>query len=285
MPILKEIFRLAVYVIIILVGFSIYTCYIYLKPRRHVSAIRPDQMGLAPYDEIEFRTEDGINIKGWYIPAKERSEKAIIICHGYPMDKGNVLDLAPPFHNDYNVLLFDFRGLGESGGTFTTLGLNETKDFDAAVDYLRNKGMKKIGALGFSLGGVVIIMANNPYVTAAVSDSAFAELGEMIDVVYDNFGIFRHPFAFFTKLVAKYIFGMDPAKVSPLEAIRDFKAPLFLIHSKVDNLVSMESLERLYQARPDCERWVIPTALHGQTHLEAPEEYDEKVLAFFQKHL
>jgi len=285
MPILREIFRLAVYVAIILVGFSIYTCYTYLKPRRHVSAIRPDQMGLAPYDEIEFRTEDGINIKGWYIPAKRPSEKAIIICHGYPMDKGNVLDLAPPFHNDYNVLLFDFRALGESGGTFTTLGLKETKDFDAAVDYLRNMGMKKIGALGFSLGGAVIIMANNPYVTAAVSDSAFAELSEMIDVVYDNFGFFRRPFAFFTKLVAKYIFGMDPARISPLKAIRYFKAPLFLIHSKVDNLVSMESLEKLHKERPDAERWIIPTALHGQTHLEAPEEYDEKVSAFFKKHL
>lgn len=285
MPFLRESFKLFIYLIVIVVGFSAYVCFTYMRPRRYISETRPEHLGLVPYDEVEFKTEDSITIKGWYVHAKNPTDKAIIVCHGYPMDKGNVIDLAKPFHDNYNILLFDFRGLGESGGTFTTIGLKETRDFNAAVSYLRDKGMKKIGALGFSMGGAVIIMANNPYVSAVVADSAFAELAPLVAVIYAHFRIFKHPFIYCTKLVARYIFRVDMSKVSPLKAIRDFKAPLLLIHSKVDSLVTVKNSELLHEACPHSELWIVPSALHGETHFQSPDEYDSRTLSFFEKNL
>jgi len=285
LPLLQVLVKFIVYFVIFVVIFSAYICFSYMRPQRFISEINPDQVGLRPYDEVEFTTDDGITLKGWYVHSKNPSDKAIIVCHGYPMDKGNVIGLAMPFHESYNILLFDFRGHGESGGTFTTIGYKETKDFNAAVSYLRGRGIKKVGALGFSMGGAVIIMANNPHISACVSDSAYAELSLLVDVVYSKFGIFKYPFVHCTMFFSKHLYGVDMSKVSPLKAMGAFRTPLFLIHSKVDNLVSFKHSQMLHEANPESLLWIVPQAQHGETHSQSPDEYDDKVLSFFEKHM
>ena len=133
MSILKEFILVLIVAVIFIFGFSFYVCIKYIKPPRFVSEITPEKAHLTPFEKIDLTTEDNINIKGWFMPAHNKEGKAIIVCHGYPMDKGNVLDLASIFYKDYSVLLFDFRGMGESGGNYTTLGLNEVKDFNEVI--------------------------------------------------------------------------------------------------------------------------------------------------------
>jgi len=285
MAFFKEIFIILLIAVVFIIGFSAYVCFIYIRPRQFISAVTPKEFNLVPFDNVELKTDDGLTLKGWYIHSETPIDNAVIICHGYPMDKGNVLDLAFIFHENYNVLLFDFRGMGENEGSFTTIGLKETKDFNAAVSFLKDKGMKKIGALGFSLGGAVIIMANNPDISAAVSDSSFARIDSMMDVVYGNFGVFRFPFVYCTKLIARFIFGIDTSKISPLDAIKDFKTPLFLIHSQKDSQIDVKYAHLLHKASPNSELWVMSSADHGETYHMYQSEYRNRVSAFFQKHM
>lgn len=256
-----------------------------MKPRRFVSEATPQHFSLTPFEDIMLKTEDGITLKGWYIHSAKPTDKAIIICHGYPMDKGNVLSFCPIFHNHYNILLFDFRGMGESGGRITTVGFNETKDLEAAVSHLRHRGIKKIGALGFSLGGAVIILANNPYISAAISDSTYDQLDTMIEAVYHNFHVLKYPFIYFTKLIAKLIFGIDTSRVSPLAVVKDFKSPLLLIHGDRDTQIDVKNSIALHGACPNSQLWIVPSAEHGEAYFLYPDEYKKKVLTFFEKHL
>ena len=50
--------------------------------------------------------------------------------------------------------LFDFRYFGESEGAYTTAGLLETRDVQAAVEYVKSRSdvnPERIGAMGFSM--------------------------------------------------------------------------------------------------------------------------------------
>jgi len=284
MAFVKELAILLIIAVIFVVCFSVYVCFIYARPRRYISPTTPASFGLEPYEDIEFKTADGVKLRGWYIPAEAQSDKAIIICHGYPMDKGNVVDIATAFNKKFNVLLFDFRGMGQSEGV-TALGYKETLDFEAAVSFLKNRGMRRIGAFGFSMGGAIIIMANNPNVSACVSDSSFADLDGMVDVVYGNLSVFRHPFVYTTKLAARLIFGIDISKVSPVDAVKDFKASLLIIHSKRDSEVGVENACSLHEAYPESEIWLLSSPEHAQAYSMHTEEYKERIYAFFKTRL
>lgn len=96
-------------------------------------------------------TRDNVRIA--YERYQNGSDTVIIICPGYYNSKKNkwmqkTVELVSPA---YDVMIFDFRGHGESGGTFTW-SAKEDMDVDAIVDRAKEYGYKRIGILAFSLG-------------------------------------------------------------------------------------------------------------------------------------
>lgn len=281
--ILKTGLRIVLYSIIIYVTLSIMFFYLYVRPSRYVSDWTPKTFGLY-FENVVLTTEDGIKLAGWFIPNKT-TKKAIIVCHGYPADKGNVLGFASFLAKDFNLLLFDFRALGESKGGFSTGGFMEVRDFTAAVNFLKEKGFKDIGAFGFSLGGAVILMANSPDIKAIVSDSAYKDLDSVLDIIFKYFGPFGRPFIWFMKLFGKIMFNLDTSKVSPVNTISQIKVPVFLIHCENDSQIPSENSRILHSKKPDSLLWIIPFGDHGQGYALMTNEYEEKVLKFFKNNL
>ena len=64
--------------------------YFAVRPQKIVSAITPYDLGL-PYEAVSFVAADGIEIRGWFVPHASLKKKAIILLHGYPADKGDIL--------------------------------------------------------------------------------------------------------------------------------------------------------------------------------------------------
>lgn len=263
---------------------SLYVYYIYTHPQRYVSAVTPKDYGLK-YETVSFPTSDGLELKGWFIPSPNKDAPAIIGCHGYPFDKGNILDLASFLYPDYNLFLFDFRGMGESQGRFTTVGYYEIRDLNAAVDYLKGRGFKEIGAIGFSLGAAVIILANNPDIKAVVSDSSFSDIDSVINIVFKRLGPLKWPLVRLVKLWAKVFLKIDTDKISPLNAIEGLTCPVLFIHCSLDTEIPPGHSEQLYKAARDAELWIVPNADHGQGYYINPEEYTRKVKGFFTRFL
>ena len=97
----------------------------------------PDQFKL-PYENVTFRTEDKVQLKGWFIPAPEESEKTIILMHGWGMNRADILKNTYFLHDlGFNLFYFDFRALGESGGKTSSIGYLELKDITAAISFLK----------------------------------------------------------------------------------------------------------------------------------------------------
>ena len=138
----------------------------------------PDQFGL-PYENVTFKTQDNVQLKGWFITSPEVSDKTIILMHGWGMNRSDILKNTY-FLRDlgFNLFYFDFRALGESGGKTSSIGYLELKDVSAAISFLkqtRPQFCAKIGLYGLSMGGMVAICetAHNPEIACVVAEASY----------------------------------------------------------------------------------------------------------------
>ncbi len=279
------------YIIIILLAIiilSLFQTYLATHPPKIPNDRTPADLGLK-YEDITLITEDKIKLSAWYIHAAKKTNKAIVLAHGHPFNKANILDFAPFLHEKYNLLFFDFRAMGDSSGKFISGGYYEQKDLRAAINYLKNeKNASKIGALGISMGASVIILeaANNPDIHAIVADSSYKDLHSIANDLYSPLFIFKYPFIFFSELFAKLIYGIDIKETSPILKVKEIKVPLFLIHGEIDDQIPVESSKAIYEnANQPKELWIAKNTNHVQAHFVHKKEYEERVLEFFDKHL
>ncbi len=293
--------KLIVYVLGAFLLFPLLNLLLGIRPFTFKTDVDPARFGLH-YESVAFDTADGITLRGWFIPTASTSGEhiplgnsdhppTIVVGHGYPFDKANILPHVLFLHSRFHLLLIDFRYFGESDGLYTTVGIREVHDVHAAVSYLQQQEAvdpTRIGAMGFSMSASTFILAQNPAIKAIVADSPYASL---IGIVERQFfflpGPLKWPIVTLTRLYAKLLLGLDIDKAAPVNTVRDLKAPLLLIHGEDDSQIpAAHSRQIAANANPDStELWLIPRADHGQAHaLEGPR-YEERILTFFSQHL
>ena len=273
----------------IIIIFSVLTFIISVHPPKLDEKRTPADLGL-DYEEVSFKTSDGLTLRGWFIPSNY-SKATIIVGHGYPFSKSNILGLGKFLNKHYNLLLFDFRYFGESQGRYTTAGWKEQKDVLAAINYLKSRkdiNKSKIGAIGFSLSASTFIMTKTSDIKAIVADSPYASLDNMIERSYFIFpGPLKLPFVWITKLLAKITFGLNTKDISPEKDIKDIGIPVLLIHGDRDSQIPVENSKVLYEASDKnlTELWLVEGADHGYSYASNPDKYEKRVLEFFDEHL
>lgn len=281
--------NIIVTIIVFIVIVSLLILFTSVRPLRYKTKLTPTSFGYE-YQEVNFKTEDGITINAWFVPTNY-SNATIIVGHGYPFDKTNVFPVLIFLNEHYNLLFIDHRYFGKSKGAYTTAGYKERLDILAAVEYIKSvKGLSKtkIGAIGFSLSGASILMAKSADIKAIVADSTYANIDKMIEQIYWIFpGITKIPFVLLTQVYARLFLGIDTKDVSPTEAIKDIKSPVLLIHGNKDSQIPVENSKLIYEAsnKSRTELWIVKDADHGQAFATNPNEYKKKVLGFFDEHL
>ncbi len=139
-----------------------------------------------PVREVHFAATDGVKLAGWLALASPKSP-TIILVHGFKSTRVSMLPWARYFYAaGYNVLLYDSRGCGESGGWGIGLGATEPNDIIGAVRYLQGLPSltnKRFGALGVSLGAgdVILAAAREPTLLAVIADSPWADERPQLD--------------------------------------------------------------------------------------------------------
>ena len=255
-------------------------------PPKITSKLTPADLGWQ-FEEVSLETSDKVKLAAWYIPNENQSDKAIIILHGYPADKGDLLYWASFLKDKYNLLFFDFRYFGKSEGSFTSLGYHERKDVLAAIKYLKEKGVDKIGLMGFSFGASVALLTltETADVAAVAAHSAYANLDLMGKTYYGKTPFLLGPLTVLTKFWGRVIYGINADEIAPEEAIKKVDTPIFIIHSRQDELILVENAERLRQAlvgNKQSEVWIYDRGIHGEI---GGEDYQEKTLQFFEGNL
>ncbi|MEK7614112.1 MAG: alpha/beta fold hydrolase [Patescibacteria group bacterium] len=253
--------------ILFLLLISLWGFYISIKPPKIVSDITPKNLEL-DYKEVSFITSDGITLIGWWLQNKNPVAKTLVLLHGYPADKGDVLPALAFLNKKYNLFLFDFRYLGQSAGSYSTAGAKETADLTAAIQYLKTRDIDEVGVWGFSMGGAVALMTavRAPEIKAIISESSYARLDLMANELY-RIPLLKYPLAYLTGVWAKIFLGIDLKKVSPAESAGKLHIPILIMHSKNDEVIPFKNallIQAALKSNPKAEFWFEKDLVHGQ---------------------
>jgi len=260
-----------------------------IHPPRYSEVRTPASLDIY-YEDVDFKSSDGLELKGWFIPAQS-GKKTIILCHGYGTNKSDLLDFGAFFMtNNFNAFLFDFRGHGDSEGK-CSLGFFEGRDLEGAVDWLKTqKSQTAIGAFGVSMGATTIFMAAEKIleIKAVAGDSGFSSFKGIIARFARLFyHLPRFPFAC---LIVKFCEMKLKFKAKDFEITgyigKISPRPILIIHGKEDKRICFSEAEFIYEAAEEPrEIWVVPGAGHLEAYNRRPQEYERKILEFFRKYV
>ena len=251
---------------------------------------QPDDFHLA-YENVLFSAADGTIIKGWFIPSlDEFSSDAIILCHGRGSNKGQMLMNTHFLAEKYNLLYIDFRSCGESKGNSSTIGYMETRDFDAAYNFLKNckEGYAdRIAAFGCSLGASVALYGavKYPDIIGIAAESLFLSLRSVVkNWCRIKMRLFL-PFVPLALYFSRRRLKTDPEAYTPLHNASKLKCPILFIYGDNDRLVSEEERQELVRicGSPIKEEFIINGATHTKCAETGGVMYRERISAFFEK--
>ncbi len=272
----------------------------------------PESVGLE-YRDVSFTSRGGdARLSGWIIPPGSgvdspqetaRGTSWIVMLHGDNTNRSDaktgMLGIARELsEHGFGIFMFDLRGRGDSPAAMSSSGYFERLDVQGASDYLVSKGAdrSRIGILGFSLGGAVALMAgSNPNnFGAVVSVSAFADYSL---VIRSSMTGFKRPLTLGIpgmNFMARSIYGIDVADISPARAIARSDTPVLVIHGEDDTVIPVEHARLLGRAigasfdeieGGEETVWIVPGAGHTGAFRTEPKAYIEKLVKFYEAHL
>jgi len=247
----------------------------------------------ADFEEVQFPTVGGRLLSGWFLP-RPSERRVIVASSGHRGRKEDMLGVGVDlWRNNFNVLMFDYRGYGGivSKGDLQTLGHRELQDYLAAVSYVRRRiDGAIVGAVGASMGAAVAIVATSrdPEIRAVWADSSFATQHEVIS---DNFSSLTHlpawPIIDVSERLFQWRTGHRYRHFEPVAEIGQIAPrPVYLLHGGKDSVVPVKHAYKLYEAaRGPKELWIDPDAEHCGIYFANRKEYWQRVVEFFNNHL
>jgi alpha-beta hydrolase superfamily lysophospholipase len=269
-----------------------------------------------------FRTSDGKLLHGEFW-AQPHPAPTIIICHGYRVSGTYLRPVATlEYNSGYNILLFDFRGHGNSESVNTSGGNAEVHDLQAAIAVAIQQPETLPGKIilhGFSMGAAIALLTPpHPDVVAIIADSSYAHL----DMILRSFVHWQlteqsnswsrslhwlrstfHPLSWimvaFSRLVFRLRFGhaliARPASSMKRWRVHRQKSqnfhipPILLIHGTDDKFVSIVHAHQIVeQARMHnipMQTYFAEGSNHCAAYGDNPQKYIETLQSFVAQYL
>ncbi|HET6407375.1 MAG TPA: alpha/beta hydrolase [Chthoniobacteraceae bacterium] len=236
-------------------------------PRRNVATSAP-----AFYRQTTFRG-DGVNLQGWRGDADGKRRGTLIYLHGIADNRASGAGVIERFRRrGFDVVAYDSRAHGESGGDACTYGYFEKQDLRAVIDSMREGPVVLVGS---SLGAAVALQlaATDQRISAVIAAESFSDLRTIV--------IERAPFFFRSVAVQQAVelaerkgrFRIDA--VSPTLAARTITVPVLVIHGAADSDTSPDHARRLFAALAGPKRLILtPNARHNES-LHGGEIWEE----------
>lgn len=239
----------------------------------------PANWGLK-FEAIHFKSTDGTPLHGWFIPPKGKTAKSakatVVFSHGNAGSISYHIGFCAWLAEaGYNVIMYDYRGFGKSGGSVDRRGM--INDVKAAFAYALTRAdidARKLVSYGHSLGGAqsVTAIAETPVkgLRAIIIDGAFNSYQAMARVVGGQLG---------ASLITDELAPKDfVGKLAPV--------PLLVVHGTRDEVVPVSQGRQLYESAGQPKTlFEVKSGRHGTALSEDDGAYRKRMLEWIEKTL
>ncbi len=230
------------------------------------------------FENVAFTSADGTPLHGWFMPAKGRRAKGtIVFSHGNAGSVGHHLGFTMwLIEGGYNVMMYDYRGFGKSGGEVDRRGM--INDVKAAFSYIGTRkdiDATKIVSFGHSLGGAKSITALGesppvPGLRAIVIDGTFSSYQAMARVVAGQLGA-----------------DLVTDELSPIGFVAKLpQVPFLVVHGKRDEVVPFSQGQSLFETAHEPKTlFAVDDGTHGGSLFQNGGAYRTKLLAWLDERM
>lgn len=225
----------------------------------------PERLGL-DYRDVEIATQDGQSLHAWWLP-HPRPRATLLFNHGNAGNISHRLDSLRIFHElGLNVLIYDYRGYGQSSGKPDEAGIY--RDAEAAWRWLVEQvdiAPADIVVFGRSMGGAVAArLAGEVSVAALIVESTPTSVPDIAQDIYWWLPARR----------------LSRIRLPALEFLSASDQPTLVVHSRNDEIVPFSHGQRLFEAAPQPNRFLILAGSHNTGFVESIEDYRAGLDAF-----
>jgi hypothetical protein len=230
----------------------------------------PSDIGLG-FERIQVASEDGIQLSAWYVPAAEGAT-TLLFAHGNAGNISHRLQTVQMFHEmGLAVLIFDYRGYGESQGNPSETGTY--RDAFAMWNYLvEERGVDPTGIVvaGRSLGGAVAAwLAAEVDPGALILESTFTSVPALAAEVYPLLP---------SRLLNRFEYDTE-------RYLAAVACPVLIIHGREDEITPFEHGRKLFSVAPQPKEFVELEGGHNDAYVRSGVRYREAIVAFLAQHL
>jgi fermentation-respiration switch protein FrsA (DUF1100 family) len=199
----------------------------------------PGRWGASDFEPVETRTEDGLDITGWYRPPARDDAPVVALFHGNAGHIGHrVFKARDLIAAGFGVFLAGYRGFGGNPGAPGEAGF--MKDAAAQIGWLAARGIaaRRLVLYGESLGTAVAIN-----VASGLAGQGRPVAGLVLETPFTSLAD-----------VAQHHYPMVPFRsiiVDRFDALRhvgQVEAPLLVLHGDRDDVVPQRLGRQLYDA-------------------------------------
>ena len=198
---------------------------------------------------ITLKTKDKIDIAINHYA--NGHDEVVIVAPGWCMTKDSSVfcQISEMFARYFDVISFDFRGHGKSGGTYT-FTTKEIMDMDAVVRFARKNKYSKIYLAGFSLGAAmsIIYSSKSQFINKVIAVSAPADFDRIENQMWkkeawlETFKKFE-----FERFASIRLYPIPLRKIKPIDIVDKIKAPTLFIAGESDPTVHPWHTKELYK--------------------------------------
>ena len=224
-------------------------------PRRPVT-----QLPTVKYEKVDL--DVGIHLVGWLFRTERPRRGLVVYLHGLGDNRSSGISIAQHFNaQGFDLLAYDSRAHGESGGDACTYGFYEKKDLSGVLDKL---GSGPIVAFGVSLGAGIALQAaaEDPRIAVVVAVAPISDLRTAATERAPFFASRANIAEAFRMAEREGAFRADD--VNPAAAAAKIHAPVLVVHGADDQETPPAHSERVYRALAGPKKLVlVPGAKHN----------------------
>ena len=261
-------------------------------------------------EHVTLTSADGLTLRACYLKTSCETRKGVILFGlEYGSDRWACRQYCEKLvSSGYDVFTYEPRNQGDSDKDPAYEPLQwvtdkDVSDMKSALHYLKNRSdadPKGVGLFGISKGGSTgyLVASQEKGIRCVATDGAYATYTTVVPYMQRWIKIYSDR-RLLQRVLPRWFYGLvgitglnrvarnrGVTYPSVEKAVSRIRRPILMIHGEGDTYIKPEMAKALFaRASGPKELWMVPKAKHNQAIALEEEEYQRRIVEFFDKNL